>query len=194
MDRTALNQFDALTELACALLAEGRFAIVLDGFSRPNDYAVNADYDKRVVERSISRELAFAQAFAMAIEQRLGAGALDAVHPAIGCDLLDSLYLAGRCGGYFANHGTLQHKIGYFTKVPGMVHGNPGILATDRAATLLYDVIEDPGAVVYVDGSLVADAPPPGGAPLQHTNSYRFTDIPRLISAFRDFLARHGVG
>jgi hypothetical protein len=191
LHRTALNQQEALTELACALLANGACAIVFDGYSRPHDYAANPAYDKPRVERIIAGESALVGAVLGAIGRRLGPAALEAVLPANGWDLLDSVYLARQCAAYFANHGTLQHKIGYFTRVPGLVHANPAILASDRAAAVTH-VIEDPGAVEYIDPSLVADAPAPGGAALHAENDYRFTDIPRLVATFLAFLERHG--
>jgi hypothetical protein len=190
LQRTALNQLGALSELAGALIADGRYAVVLDGYSRPQDFATNPAYDKPAIDRGIARERIFVDALVKAIERRIGAPARDAVLSAVGWDLLDSIFLAGHCAAYFANHGTLQHKIGYFTKVPGLVHANPAILAINRAATHTH-VIEDSGVVEYIDGSLVEDAPAAGGVPLHADNNYRFTDIPRLVAAFLGFVRRY---
>lgn len=189
-ERTATNLLDMLAALAASLLADG-MAIVLDGFSRPNDYASNPDYDKPVIERSIAREQGFVAALRMEIERLIGADALPRVHDAIGCDLLESIFLASQCHAYFVHHGTLQHKIGYFTKVPGMAHANPGILQIDPAGTHRH-VTEDPGVIEYVDAALIEAVPVADAqGPLDPRNSYRFTDIARMVSVFRDFMARH---
>jgi hypothetical protein len=191
-DRTATNMLDALIAIGEALLREDNAGLVIDGFSRPNDYATNRGYDRAANERTIAQEQAFAHALVAQLAARLGASVAERIFMGIGCDLLDSIHLAAHCRAYFAHHGTLQHKIGYFTKVPGLVHSNPAILATDRAGTHLH-VIEDPGVVEYIDTTLVADAPGPTGQPMQPFNNYRFTDIPRLVAVLRDFLARQEI-
>ena len=189
--RSALNLLDALTAICESLLTEGGFAVVLDGYSRPDDYAANEDYDKMLVERSIAHERAFADMLCRTLVARIGAPVLQRVHVGIGCNLLESVYLASHCHAYFAHHGTLQHKIGYFTRVPGMVHANPGILATDRAATHRH-VMQEPGVIEYIDSSAVDAVLAPGCQDtLDHANSYRFNDIPLLVSKVRAFIARH---
>lgn len=189
LTRTARNQLAALRELACALLADGRYAIVLDGYSRPRDYAENPDYDRAQMDRGIAREELFVAALRSEIERRLGPSALDAMLVIVGADLLHAIHLAGHCAAYFANHGTLQHKIGYFTAVPGLVHANPATLAIDRAATHAH-VIEDAGVVEYIDPSLVEDVPLQEGAAMSAENDYRFTDVARLVATFLAFLER----
>lgn len=191
LQRTATNQMEALAALASALLADG-FAVVFDGYSLPHDFAANADYHPSLVRDTVREERALVEA----IRARIGAAGAQAAGEAtlcvVGWGLLDCLFLAGRSAAYVANHGTLQHKLGYFTKVPGLVHGNPATLQFDRASSHAH-VIEDPGVVEYVDDAMVADAPPPGGAAMQEVNDYRFTDIPRLVAEFRAFLRRHGL-
>jgi hypothetical protein len=174
-----------------ALLAEGGFAFVLDGFSRPNDYTSNEDYPKAAIEHTIAQESAVVAALLTRLRQRAGGRVLDRVHPAIGLDLLTSIHLAANCHAYFAHHGTLQHKLGYFTRVPGLVHSNPAILAIDRAGTHRH-VTEDIGVVEYIDGAMVQDIAGVHRG-LHPSNNYRFTDIPRLVSVFRDFIGRHAL-
>jgi hypothetical protein len=190
--RTAVNLFDALLLIAEALLRDERFGIVLDGYSRPNDYAANHDYDRRTAEGAIAREQALAHALTAELANRLGAAIQQRIFVGIGCDLLDSIHLATQCCAYLAHHGTLQHKIGYFTTVPGLVHANPGILASDPAGAHRH-VIQDAGAVEYIDAALVDDVVTPGSARLDPNNAYRFKNLPALVVAFRDFLARQSV-
>ena len=191
--RTAANLFDALLALVESLLRRDGFAIVLDGFSRPNDYGSNRDYNRIGVEGTVAREQAFVHALLGEVANRAGASAGARIFNGVGCDLLDSIHLAAHCRAYFAHHGTLQHKIGYFTKVPGMAHANPGILATDQASGHRH-VIEDPGIVEYIDPALVEDVVPKGGSRQDPNNSYRFRNIPALVATFHDFLTRQGVG
>jgi hypothetical protein len=188
--RGGVNLLEALSAICGSLLADENVAIVLDGFSRPNDYGANADYDKDVIERTIAHERSFTDRLREAIVARVGATALARLHDGIGRDLLDSIHLASHCHAYFTHHGTLQHKIGYFTRVPGLVHSNPGILAFDRAGTHRH-VMQDPGIVEYIDAGLI-DAV--AGNRLDHAGNYRFTDIPALVAAVRAFIARHTAG
>jgi len=190
--RTALNLFDALIAVASDVLGDDRFAIVLDGYSRPNDYATNRDYHRPTVEGAVAREGALAHALVAELVKRVGPSAQDRMFVGVGCDLLDSLHLAANCHAYFAHHGTIQHKIGYFTTVPGMAHANPGILAGDPAGGHRH-VIEDPGIVEYIGASLVEEIVATGGSRLDPNNAYRFTSVPAVVATFRDFLARQGL-
>jgi methylmalonyl-CoA mutase cobalamin-binding subunit len=187
--RTAVNLFDALLAVAENLLREDGFAVVLDGYSRPTDYATNDVYPRATVEGAIARETAQAHALAGQLAKRLGHAAQDLAFVGVGCDLLDSVHLAAHCRAYFAHHGTVQHKIGYFTDVPGMVHANLGILAGDPAGGHRH-VIEAPGIVEYLDASQVDDIVVAGGRRLDPNNAYRFRNIPAVVAIFRDFLAR----
>jgi hypothetical protein len=191
-NRTAVNLFDALAALALSLLREARFGLVLDGFSLPNDAADNPNYDRTLIDPAIGQEQMFAERLLAHLVVRLGAAVAERVFVGIGGGLLDSIHLAAQCRAYFAHHGTLQHRLGYFTTVPGQVHSNPAILAGKHAAAQRY-AIEDPGAIDYIPAGLVADWPAPGAPPFDSNNTYRFVDIPALVSGFRAFLARHGI-
>jgi hypothetical protein len=190
--RTALNLFDALIAVAGDLLRDERFAIVFDGYSRPNDYATNRDYHRPTVEGAVAREGALAHALVAELTKRIGPAAKDRIFVGVGCDLLDSLHLAANCHAYFAHHGTIQHKIGYFTTVPGMAHTNPGILAGDPAGGHRH-VSEDPGLVEYLDASLVEEIVATGGQRLDPNNAYRFKNIAAVNRVFREFLSRQGL-
>jgi hypothetical protein len=190
--RTALNLFDALIAIAESLLREDGFAIVFDGYSRPNDYATNRDYHRPTVEGAVARESALAHALVAELTKRAGPLAQDRIFIGVGCDLLDSLHLAANCRAYFAHHGTIQHKIGYFTTVPGIAHANPGILAGNPAGGHRH-VIEDPGIVEYMNASLVEEIVATGGSRMDPNNAYRFKNIPAVVANFRDFLARRGL-
>jgi hypothetical protein len=190
-EKTAGNLAEALAALCVFLLNSGQFAVVLDGFAVPEDFAANRDYDNAVAHRMIAREQSFAHALCGMVQAQAGEAAMAFVHQAVGGGLLDSIFLAGRSAAYFAHHGTLQHRIGYFTSTPGLVHASPGILRWDRAATLR-DVAPGGGAAEYVSPGLVADIVPPGGQDGHPDNLYRFADIPALVAAFAACLARWG--
>jgi len=191
LGRTATNQSDALLALGDMLLRDGRFGIVLDGYSRPHDDAGNPDYDRAAMLAALPREQALGYQLIAGLAARHGPAVATRIFLGIGCDLLDSIHLAAHCRAYFAHHGTLQHKIGYFTKVPGMVHSNPNILGADPAGGHRH-VTEDPGVIEYVDAALVDDVPGADGA-LAPNNAYRFNDIPAVVTAFADFLTRQGI-
>lgn len=186
-DKTPANLADAITGLAEALLQRG-FGIVLDGFARPDDFDSNSDYDNAECRRTIAREQAAMQGICAMLRERLGGGAMQHVLPQAGGKLLDSIFLLQHCVAYFAHHGTLQHRAGYFTRLPGLIHANRFILSTDRAATL-HDVVPDHGPAEYIAPDLIDDIGPPGGP----ENLYRFSNIPALVAAFADLLARNGI-
>ncbi len=190
--RTAINLFDALLALGEMLLREPHFGLVIDGYSRPNDLVGNSDYPHATLGPTVAHEQKLARTLIGELGRRAGAGVADRIFDGVGLDLLDSIHLAAQCRAYFAHHGTLQHKIGYFTTVPGMVHANPGILASDPAGAQLH-VIEDPGAIEYINPALIADMVMAGGTRLGPNNAYRFKNLPALTTAFREFLARKGV-
>ncbi len=190
--RTASNLFDALLAVAESLLREDGFGIVVDGYSRPNDYATNRDYDRAGIENAIAREQALALLLVSELTRCVGPSVTSGIFVGVGCDLLDSVHLAAHCRAYFAHHGTIQHKIGYFTTVPGMAHANPGILAGDPAGGHRH-VIQEPGIVEYIDSSLVEEIVAAGGNRMDPNNAYRFKNIPALVTTFRAFLARQGL-
>lgn len=185
-EKTAVNLAAALAALATSLLESGKYAIVLDGFALPEDFARNQGYRNPLALSMLGREQVFVSGLLGMLPDTAH------VFNAVGGGMLDSIYLASRSAAYFAHNGTLQHRAGYFTNVPGLVHASPGILAWDHAATL-QDLIEDGGAVEYIAPDMVSDVVPPGGQPGRPENLYRFTDIPALVAAFWLFLERHGV-
>jgi len=191
-EKSAVNLLEALAALAEALLRRGNFGIVLDGFGVPEDFDANGDYHNSLSRSMIAREQIFTQVLCGMLRERLGDAAMAQVFQAVGGRLLDSIYIVGQCRAYFAHNGTLQHRAGYFTSVPGLVHASPGDPTHDRAANQR-DVAPDGGDIVYVERTLIDEVVPRGGIPGASENPYRFNDIPKLVAAFEARLAAWGL-
>jgi hypothetical protein len=196
-NRTASNQTDALVAIGRALFAAfPRACIVLDGHSLPADFDTNPSYDRPGTQQIVDADRVVADD----IVERLRAGGVGGpgqdIVPLVGCGILDSIALASLADAYFCHHGTVQHKIGWLTDVPGMVHCNRRTLAL-RPASWVASKVEDGVEPVYIDEGLVEDEAPAGElsqieASL-HVECYRFIDVERLAGEFVAF-ARSVIG
>jgi hypothetical protein len=178
-NRTATNQVELISGL-CQAIAEQypRCEIVLDGHSLPDDmYRLRPEGDSLGMGAIHSdREVAKAVKAAVA-SPRFKCSIIDGV----GLNILESIAIASTCAFYVCHHGTVQHKIGWFAPVPGVVHCNAETLRADLAGWVA-DNAE--GAVLpsYIPLELVEDVSGDvGGDPQQHElrhDSYRIVDLP----------------
>jgi hypothetical protein len=156
LNRTAVNQHEALTCLCKRLFTiYSRCAIILDGYSLPDDFSTNASYRNRKSQNQIiARDMAAASAIAGAIGRP--AEAQDLV-VAVGLNLLESILLAHAADFYVCHHGTVQHKIGWLAAKPGVVHTNlralrlnPGEWNSGR--------MDEPPEIFYIPEMLVRES------------------------------------
>lgn len=177
-NRTATNQVELISGL-CQAIAERypRCEIVLDGHSLADDvYRLRAEGQPvpmeaiegdREVLKAVEAELA---------SRRSECSTIDGV----GLNILESIALAGNCDFYVCHHGTVQHKIGWFAPVPGVVHCNAETLRANLAGWVA-DNAE--GAVLprYIPEELVEDVSGDcSGDPQQRElrlDNYRIVDL-----------------
>lgn len=182
-NRVALNQVDALTAVADEFLRlNPRGSVILDGFSIACDPTPESD----IVAQS---DLAAANAIAAKIAHKN-------VHVAAGFSIIDSINLAGYADFYFSGHGTLQHKIGWFHAVPGIVHSNADILSQQGISAWVGDQSEVALEPIYLPPSHVSDGGLSDGAysSIQHLipqADYVFSDIDATLGFFRENAAAH---
>ena len=128
VNRTCTNQVDAFSQIILRLLREyPQLGVVFDGFSLPVDFFENNQYQtfdyseeninniNKVVEEvstNVKRERPSLKIF-----------------NTTGCSLYESIIWAHVVDFYLCHHGTIQHKIGWLTNKPGVVHSNQETLS-----------------------------------------------------------------
>ncbi len=156
-NRTATNQTEALFVLCKAILASFPSAgIVIDGHSLPQDFEKNPSYDKKNDGVTVSADAAVAHEIIMSLKDANCISADQAVISAVGWSILESIALAQICDVYFCHHGTIQHKIGWFSNARGIVHSNKRTLKLYPAKWVAAQV-EGGLEPTYIDESLVED-------------------------------------
>ena len=104
---------------------------MLDGHSLSED-------DYRLVELGDSSNHAIAAAdadVAAKVTNRL-VHRNSKIYQTAGRPLSEALALARTCDFYVCHHGTVQHKIGWFTCVPGVVHANTRVAQSKPALSV----------------------------------------------------------
>jgi len=81
----------------------------------------------------------------------------DLVHHVIGAPLIDSFVIAQHCHYYIANHGTIQHRLGWFSNAAGLVHANRVTIESGKGSFATAAARECGPPVKYVDASAVRD-------------------------------------
>ncbi len=183
-NRTAVNQHAMLSALGQRFLATSASGlVVIDGYSLSADLDSYPDYQLKEARQVLSSDLQAATELY---------DLLESLHPgrtyvAVGLSINDTIALAGHATFYFSHHGTVQHKIGWFTATPGVVHCNRALLA---AAPAHWVAAQSEVAVppTYLSPNLVEDAAETAGADaefghlLRHEN-YLIKDIPAVVAA-----------
>jgi hypothetical protein len=185
-NRTATNQADTLVALAEQILAEFPDArILLDGHSLPADRLTSLTFHKPHHDSVLEAQRSLAHEIRARLPRRSDAKVVSA----IGLDIRESIALGETGRFYFAHHGTVQHKIGWFHRVPGVVHSNPKILALDPAFWV-QDQSEGTIRPVYLPIEHVRAEDFAGdsafSAALHHEN-YAFVSVPATV----DFVMEH---
>lgn len=122
-NRTALNQVEALVEIGARFLSAcPTGSIILDGHSFADDLTTNPGYDQVAQREVVTDDLQVAHIVANRL--RSARDAHVRVEFAVGLTISETILLAQHATFYFCHHGTVQHKIGWFTPCPGVVHCN----------------------------------------------------------------------
>ncbi|MHB2208475.1 hypothetical protein [Methylobacterium sp. CM6257] len=191
-NRTPTNQQELLSHIGAAFLS--RFddgAIVIDGHSFSVDWEQLPERDRDRDRAIAAEDKQTAEAVRKAIEETCF-GRRSTVLLAVGLSISDSILLAQRASIYFCHHGTVQHKIGWFTDCPGMVHTNRSMTAVNPAPWVAAQsqIATTP---TYLPLSLIQDEEPgvrtEYGELLHHEN-YKITDINEAAALFVEFLER----
>lgn len=128
-NRTAVNLTEMLVDLCHQFLLKNPSGkVVIDGFSLSVDARTNPSINLPACMALIEADKAQYHEIMELLKQRDRHYA-GRVVSAIGLSILESLLLAQYSHYYFCHHGTVQHKIGWFTNAFGVVHSNNSVLA-----------------------------------------------------------------
>jgi glycosyltransferase involved in cell wall biosynthesis len=158
-NRTADNQRDFIVA-ACREIVSSYpdAAIILDGHSVPMDAAINANYNRRDIDTMITGDSGEIEAVIAALRSGSDPSGAYSLINASGLTILESILLAHAADFYICHHGTVQHKIGWMTDRPGVVHSNPRTLSIDPAPWVALQAGHE-RAPVYFPPALIGDAP-----------------------------------
>jgi hypothetical protein len=183
-NRTLANQIDVMASLCAAFLQRAPDGMVLlDGHSLPTDLESNAgSYDRAQVAELVRGD----NASARHIIERTGRP--DRVIAAIGLPICDTIALAQRAHFYFCHHGTVQHKIGWFSSAPGVVHTNRKITAA-RPENWVCDQSEIATRPRYIPETMIEDnesQPEDEKESSLRLENYAITDIGQCVATVLD--------
>jgi hypothetical protein len=191
VNRTASNQHALLSALCRRFLDKYKDGhVIIDGFSLPADFdretvrIYNCTYFYEIMKRD--------QEAAEAIRSEFQASDAKRVHTAVGLSIADSIVLAGLADFYFCHHGTLQHKIGWFHSVPGMVHAG-GMIISYALSNWVASRSELARPPVYLDIAMISDETPEQSEDERIRQLWRGNyrvDVAAAVNLVMDVLAR----
>ncbi len=184
-NRTVTNQREMLTELGRSFMERfPKGIIVIDGFSFAANYEQAPSYTRATADEVYAEDKVEATLLAKELQK----GYVDRrVFVAVGFKINDSILLAREADIYICHHGTVQHKIGWFNGVPGLVHCNRMVLAS-RPSAWVASKSEIAIPPLYVPIEFVRDAALDADkkikATLPNQDNYTITDIGALKKIF----------
>jgi len=183
--RCAVNELEVFQELIARLgTAARRYEIILDGYSLPHDLLAPGRYDI-AWQREQSDLVGRGAATLINSNRSQNVAIIDLT----GADLPTAIAWAATADAYICHHGTQQHKIGWLTPIPGLIHVNPHILASQPWGWTA-DQAEGAAMPAYVPAALIADCD--SGNERQDNpffRDYAFKDVGQTAQFMHDFLA-----
>ncbi|MDY6938044.1 MAG: hypothetical protein SWY16_10285 [Cyanobacteriota bacterium] len=123
VNRTCVNQIDAFFKIITKLAqTHPNLGVVFDGFSLPIDRLSNPKYKELdYQEDNIEKANKLVENLISLIHSKCSS---IQIFNTVGCTLAESIVWAHTVNFYLCHHGTTQHKIGWLTDKPGIVHSN----------------------------------------------------------------------
>ena len=150
-NRTWVSQVQGIIAIGLALAKDSpRAAMIIDGFSRLHG---PSSPPSREHEQLIAGELAAVETIRQAI------GHLLPIYTSIGQPIDHSFSYTRIIDCYLAHHGSLQHKVGWLSGTPGVVHSNSLVLSTPDLWEPALKVRPDAPRPIYLNASDVRDVP-----------------------------------
>lgn len=187
-NRTITSQKDVLARLIGDYLRHGDDRmVIIDGHSLPFDHDGDAHYIQDMNNGIAHDDMVEADHIVAAVKSALP----DArIVQFVGRKIHESIAVGRHAGFYFCHHGTVQHKLGWFSHVPGLVHCNRDILEI-LPAHWVQQQSEVAALPVYLPIDLIAQASQDQGADALHAHlhhdDYRITDVDRVSQIIAQF-------
>lgn len=187
-NRTLSAQVNTLASLMISYL-QGRDdrMVIVDGHSLPFDNEIDAPYIQELNNSIVQDDDAVADQIILSVREKLPAAK---VVKFVGKKIHESIAVGRHVGFYFCHHGTVQHKLGWFSDVKGIVHCNketleihPEIWVSQQSEVAVIpnyipiDIVEE----VSQDGEMGELQ-----IHLKHID-YKIADVPRLIEIVSGF-------
>lgn len=193
-NRTIAAQNKVLTDIILRYLRDrADRMVIIDGHSLPFDDDVDAPWVRELNQSIVHDDSLAADEIISAVRTALPEATIVKF---VGQKILESIAVGRHAGYYFAHHGTVQHKLGWFSPIRGIVHCNREVLQimpdqwvkqqSELAALPVYvpiDLIAEDG-----DGAELGEVE----KHLHHTN-YRIADVDRaarIVSEFAEAVER----
>jgi hypothetical protein len=103
--------------------------ILFDGFSPPDDWGQSESADIEFYRTAAHKSINEIDATIADIAGRRAPSESQRLVNMGGWGILDSIAIASLATCYFCHVGTVQHKIGWTTDVPGIIHANRRIIS-----------------------------------------------------------------
>ncbi|WP_213779814.1 hypothetical protein [Caballeronia sp. dw_276] len=182
-NRTASNLNEVIIAIGKRFLSDypGGF-IILDGHSIGCDAETNPGIDRAAQLEVVNSDMRAAEEIALAFAET--GERPSPIELAIGLEISETIYLAQFAAFYFCHHGTVQHKIGWFSSCPGVVHSN--VRTTESApAPYVKGQSEVADLPVYVPVKLISEIVSTSSESdvenVLKRENYRFNDVPALV-------------
>jgi hypothetical protein len=187
--RTLCDQAVVLARLIRGIRQEYADAgFVLNGTSIPSDAKTNPNYVP-AFSKEMERATCGVNEIIEDVLRQCDANVRRAVRVVSGVSVCEEIVWGEAADFYFCHGGTMQNKIGWVHRIPGLVHSNAKFLYSFKR--MPPPVENGPGCFFLSDG-LIADAPAENYNTLElkrKDQDYSFTDIDKVvrevIDAFR---------
>lgn len=182
-NRTAVNLHECLSEIIKNInISFPSSCVLLDGFSFPCDFNSNPRYkeSKAYIEKRYLDENDLAEKIINTCHKE---GIEIPVHNCVGLPLNESIYLTYFVDFYFAHQGTIQHKIGWTSNKPGIIHSNSRFAKSQLALKWAMGTVEDSAKILYFPVDLVEDIEDIQEIPSYYQN-YRILDLNKASAFF----------
>jgi hypothetical protein len=182
--RRCVNLPDVVQQIVEGLLPKyPNLGVVLDGWVFPETSIIaQSNVVSALSEPHLSRMREEAL-LCKSISARLPPAVL--VYNTVGMSMLESIHALRDIDVYFAHVGTLQHKIAWFTRAHGIVHGPQAEISRMESSYYASEMSNDP---VFIDIDQVDDIPP---APTsdQRSFDYRIRESSGIISVLDELIS-----
>jgi len=151
-NRAWADQIDGLSNVIASLHEEfPRLGVVFDGFSLPADKSVQSS-DEQGYSSILDQENEIVRGIVEKLRRRKVTTGIVNI---IGRSIFDANVWAHAIDVYVSPHGSLQHKVGWFTNKHGIVHTNQTLLQTP--AKYIWESVENGIPPRYIDSASVTD-------------------------------------